>query len=151
MLGGIGAFIASEISGAVRRNVIVYALFGLAALLVLCAGGYALSALHTVLALRYGAAEASLFIAGGLLVAGLLAFGVGLYVKNKRRPARPLAATALAAAPIAAPIAANLVGAGLGSRKGWRVVALGGVVLLGALLGRQFFTGGEARDDEDEA
>ncbi|HEV7257413.1 MAG TPA: hypothetical protein VGN82_06490 [Bosea sp. (in: a-proteobacteria)] len=150
MLGGIGAFLASEISGAVRRNVTVYALFGLAALLVLCAGGYALNALHTVLALRYGAAEASLFIAGGLLVAGLLAFGIGLYVKNKRRPPRPLATTALAAAPIAAPIAAKLVGAGLGSRKGWRYAALGGVVLLGALLGRQFFSGSDA-DDEDEA
>lgn len=147
MLGGIGAFLASEVSGAVRRNVIVYALFGLATLLLLCAGGYALSALHTVLALRYGTAEASLFIAGGLLVAALLAFGLGLYFKNRRRPARPLAATAL----VAAPLAAKLVGAGLGSRKGWRVVALGGVVLLGALLGRQFFTGGEASDDEDEA
>ncbi|HEY5797887.1 MAG TPA: hypothetical protein VIU82_23010 [Bosea sp. (in: a-proteobacteria)] len=147
MLGGIGAFLASEISGAVRRNVVVYALFGLATLLVLCAGGYALSALHTVLALRYGAAEASLFIAGGLLVAALLAFGTGLYVKNRRRPARPLAATAL----VAAPIAAKLVGAGLGSRKGWKIAALGGVVVLGALLGRQFFTGGEADDDDSDA
>ena len=72
MLGGIGAFIASEISGAVRRNVIVYGLMGFAALLLLCAGGYTLSALHTVLALRYGTAEASLFIAGGLLLAALI-------------------------------------------------------------------------------
>jgi hypothetical protein len=147
MLGGIGAFLASEISGAVRRNVIVYALFGLAALLVLCAGGYALSALHTVLALRYGMAEASLFIAGGLLVAALLAGGLALYVKNRRRPARPLAATAL----VAAPLAAKLLGSGMGSRKVWRVALVGGVVVLGALLGRQFFTGGAAGDDKDEA
>jgi peptidoglycan/LPS O-acetylase OafA/YrhL len=144
MLGGIGAFLASEISGAVRRNVIVYALFGIAALLVLCAGGYALSALHTVLALRYGTAEASLIIAGGLLVAALLAFGLGLYVKNRRRPARPLAATAL----VAAPLAAKLIGSGMASRKGWRVALVGGVVVLGALLGRQFFTGSAADDDE---
>jgi len=147
MLGGIGAFLASEISGAVKRNLVVYGLFGLAALLVLCAGGYALSALHTVLALRYGTAEASLFIAGGLLLAAILAFGLGLYVKNRRRPAKPLAATAL----VAAPIAAKLVGAGLASRKGWRVAALGGVVVLGALLGRQFFSGGTADEDGDEA
>ncbi|CAN5171409.1 hypothetical protein BH10PSE8_BH10PSE8_12150 [soil metagenome] len=143
MLGGIGAFIASEISGAVRRNVTVYALFGVSVLLVLCAGGYALSALHTVLALRYGMAEASLFIAGGLLLAALIALGLGLYVKNRRRPARPLAATAL----VAAPLAAKLIGSGLGSRKGWRWAAVGGVVVLGALLGRQFFTSGEGEDE----
>ncbi len=147
MLGGIGAYIASEISGAVRRNVTVYALFGAAVLLVLCAGGYALSALHTVLALRYGTAEASLFIAGGLLLAAGLAFGLGLYVKNRRRPGRPLAATAL----VAAPLAAKLIGSGLGSRKGWKFALVGGVVVLGALLGRQFFTGDDADSDEDGA
>jgi hypothetical protein len=144
MLGGIGAFIASEISGAVRRNVIVYGLLGLAVLLVLCAGGYALSALHTVLALRYGTAEASLIIAGGLLVAALLAFGGAMYVKNRRRPARPLAATAL----VAAPLAAKLIGSRMSSRAGWRVALVGGVVVLGALLGRQFFTGGDSGEDE---
>ena len=144
MLGGIGAYIASEISGAVRRNVIVYGLMGFAVLLVLCAGGYALSALHTVLALRYGTAEASLFVAGGLFVAALIAFGAALYVKNRRRPARPVAATAL----VAAPLIAKLVGSGVKSRTGLRVALVGGVVVLGALLGRQFFTGG---DDGDEA
>lgn len=144
MLGGIGAYIASEISGAVRRNVIVYGLMGFAVLLVLCAGGYALSALHTVLALRYGTAEASLFVAGGLFAAALIAFGAALYVKNRRRPARPVAATAL----VAAPLIAKLVGSGVKSRTGLRVALVGGVVVLGALLGRQFFTGG---DDGDEA
>lgn len=144
MLGGIGAYIASEISGAVRRNLIVYGLMGFAVLLVLCAGGYALSALHTVLALRYGTAEASLFVAGGLFVAALIAFGAALYVKNRRRPARPVAATAL----VAAPLIAKLVGSGVKSRTGLRVALVGGVVVLGALLGRQFFTGG---DDGDEA
>lgn len=144
MLGGIGAYIASEISGAVRRNLIVYGLMGFAVLLVLCAGGYALSALHTVLALRYGTAEASLFIAGGLFVTALIAFGAALYVKNRRRPARPVAATAL----VAAPLIAKLVGSGVKSRTGLRVALVGGVVVLGALLGRQFFTGG---DDGDEA
>ncbi|PZO03534.1 MAG: hypothetical protein DCF30_02905 [Hyphomicrobiales bacterium] len=146
MLGGIGAFIASEISGVVRRNLIVYALMGFAALLVLCAGGYALAALHTVLALRYGTAEASLFIAGGLLVAGLAMFGSALYVKNRRRPARPMAATAL----VAAPLAAKLIGSRMSGRTGLRIALVGGVVVLGALLGRQFFAGGDG-DGDDEA
>ena len=143
MLGGIGAYIASEVTGAVRRNVIVYGLMGFAVLLVLCAGGYALSALHTVLALRYGTAEASLFIAGGLLVAALASFGVAMYVKNRRRPARPIAATAL----VAAPLAARLIGSRMSARTGWRVALVGGVVVLGALLGRQFFTGGDSDDE----
>ena len=68
MLGGIGAFIAGEISGAVRRNVTVAVLMGLGVLLMLCAGGYLVAAVHTALALRYGSVEASLVVAGGLFV-----------------------------------------------------------------------------------
>ena len=55
-----------------------------------------------------------------------------------------LAASTLAI--VAAPLAAKIVGSGLSSKKGWRLAAVGGVVVLGALLGRQFFTG----DDADE-
>ena len=144
MLGGLGAYIASEVSGAVRKNLIVYGLMGFAVLLLVCAGGYALSALHTVLALRYGTAEASLIVAGGLLFASLVSFGIALSVKNRRRPARPMAATAL----VAAPLAAKLIGSGLKARSGWRVALVGGVVVLGALLGRQFFNGGDADGDQ---
>ncbi len=142
MLGGLGNFIASEVSGAVKRNVIIYGLYGFSALLVLCAAGYALNALHTVLTLRYDPITASLWIAGGLLLAALLSLGVATHVKNRRRPPRPLATTALAAAPIAA----KLLGS---SRIGWRTAVVGSVVILGALIGRQFFN----RDgsDEDEA
>jgi len=138
MLGGLGAYIASEVSGAVRRNVIVYGLYGLGALLVLCSGGYALNALHTVLLARYGMVAASLWIAGGLLLTGLISFGTAIYVKNRRRPARPMAATAFVAAPIAARL--------IGSKLTWRTAALGGIVVLGAILGRQFFNGGDRGD-----
>jgi predicted nucleotidyltransferase len=61
MLGGIGAFIAGEISGAVRRNVTVAVLMGLGVLLMLCAGGYVVAAVHTALALRYGVGRLSVF------------------------------------------------------------------------------------------
>lgn len=141
MFGGLGAFIASEISGAVRRNLIVYGLYALAVLLVLCSCGYALHALHTVLALSYGAVAASLWIAGGLLLSAFISFGVGAYVRSRKRPARPLATTALVAAPVAAQL--------LGSKLGWRAALVGGVVVLGAILGRQFFNG--ASDDESGA
>ncbi len=135
MLGGLGAFLASEVSGAVKRNVIVYGLYGLTGLLVLCAFGYGLDALHTILAQRYGAAPASLMIAGGLLVSAALALALAAYVRGRKRPARPMAATALAAAPIALQL--------LGSRRVWRFGVMAGLAALGIVLGRQIIKGGD--------
>ncbi|WP_439495503.1 hypothetical protein [Bosea sp. (in: a-proteobacteria)] len=141
MLGGLGAFLASEINGVVKRNLIVYGLYGLSALLIVCAAGYALNALHTMLVLRFGGVEASLMVAGGLIIAALLVFALAALIKSRRRPPRPLATTALAAAPIAAKL--------MGSRMSWRTALVGGIVVLGAVLGRQLFKGGD--DGEDEA
>lgn len=136
MLGGLTGLVTREIGGVVRRNVTVIVLYLLAGLLAAGAIGYALDALHTVLTLHYGAVAASLWIAGGLLVAALLVLGIAFYVKNRRRPDRRLAA-----AVAAAPIAASLVG----NRKlGWRTGLVGGVVLLGLILGRQFAQGDDA-------
>jgi hypothetical protein len=144
MLGGLGSYIASEVSGTVKRNVTVIGLYGFGALLVLCAGGYALNALHTVLMASYGAVAASLWIAGGLLLVGLICFGIAAYVKSRPRPSRPLAQTAFVAAPVAAKILSSGV---VGSKLSWRTVALGGVVVLGAILGRQFFNGDASDGD----
>lgn len=135
MLGGLAALVASEIRGILRRNLTVLVLCLVAGLLAAAAIGYALNALHTVLALHYGGVVASLSIAGGLLLASLLALGVALYVKSRPRPDR-----SLAAAVAAAPVAASLVG----NRKiGWRAGLVGGVVLLGLILGRQFAQSGD--------
>jgi len=135
MLGGLTGLVTREVGGAVRRNVTVLVLYLLAGLLAISAAGYGLDALHTVLAISYGAIAASLWIAGGLFVAALLAVGIALYVKRKPRPDRRLAA-----AVAAAPLAASLVG----NRKfGWRAGLVGGVVVLGLILGRQFARGGD--------
>lgn len=139
-LGGLGALIASEVGGAVRRNVTIYGLYGFAALLLLAAGGFALGALHTVLAQSYGSVSASLIVAGGLFVLALLVFAIAAYIKSRPRPARPVAATAFAAAPLAATL--------LSSRKGWRMGLAGAVVVLGAVLGRQIFKGSSDSDEE---
>lgn len=144
MLGGLGSFIASEVSGTVKRNATVIGLFAFAGLMLLCAGGYALNALHLVLTERYGAVAASLWIAGGLALVALIAFGIALRVKNRPRPPRPIAATAaMAAAPLAAKV--------LTSRNGWRVAALAGIAVLGTVLGRQLFSGTGEGEDGDEA
>ncbi|MEZ2410093.1 4-amino-4-deoxy-L-arabinose transferase-like glycosyltransferase [Bosea sp. OAE752] len=143
MFGGLGSFIASEVSGTVKRNATVFGLFAFAALLLLCAGGYALNALHIVLTERYGAVAASLWIAGGLAISALIAFGIALFVRNRPRPQRPIAATAAFAA---APLAAKM----LTSRTGWRIAALAGIAVLGTVLGRQLFSGGDG-EDTDEA
>ena len=141
MIGGLGSYIASEISGSVRRNLTIYGLYGFGALLTLCAAGYGLNALHTVIALRQGAVFASLAIGGGLLLVALISFGVALYLKRRPRPSRPMAQTALVAVPIAARL--------LGSKLSWRTALVGGVVVLGAIIGRRFLAGGD--DGEDEA
>lgn len=140
MLGGLGAFIASEVGGAVKRNVVIYCLYGLAALLIVCSVGYALGALHTALTISYGSIQASLMIAGGLLALALLVFGIAAYLKSRPRPGRPIAATAMVAAPIAARL--------MGSRMSWRMGLAGAVVVLGAVLGRQIFKGGAEPGDE---
>ncbi len=139
MLGGIPALLASEVGGAVRRNAAVYGLYLAAVLLIACAAGYGLDALHTVLALHYGAVAASLWIAGGLLLAAAVAFAAAAYIKSRRRPSKRLAA-----AMAAAPVAASLVGSG---KIGWRAGLVGGLVVLGLVLGRQLARG---RDDEEE-
>lgn len=141
MFGGIGSFITSEISGTVRRNLVVLGLYGFAALLLFCAGGYALHALHVVLERYYGAVAASLWIAGGLLAVAFIAFLTAIFMKSRRPPPRPAATTAAFAA---APLAAKL----LSSRRGWRIALAGGVVVLGAILGRQIVAG--SGDDADE-
>ncbi len=140
MLGGLTALLTSEVGSAVRRNATVYGLYLVGLLLVVCAVGYGLDALHTWLAIEYGRIAASLWIAGGLLATALVAFGVGAYVKSRRRPSRRLEA-----AMAAAPVAATLVGSG---KIGWKAGIVGGVVLLGLLLGRQLAQGREGEEEK---
>lgn len=139
MFGGIGAFIAGEVGGAVKRNVTVVVLYLVAAFFVVAAGGYALSALHTVLTLSYGPVAASLWIAGGLFLVGIIALIAAIRVKNRPRPARPLASTALVAAPLAVRM--------LNTRRGWKLGALAGLLVGGILLGRNLFGGEDEGDD----
>ncbi|MFN3672998.1 MAG: hypothetical protein ACK4VM_13930 [Bosea sp. (in: a-proteobacteria)] len=138
MFGALGAYVASEVSGVVKRNVTVLILYGFAALLMVCAAGYGLSALHSHLSFSLGVVAASLWLAGGLFVLALVMVGLAAYVKNKPRPSRPLpmAQTAMLAAPFAARFAKS-------KKMSWRAAAVGGVVVLGLVLGRRLFKGDE--------
>lgn len=134
MFGALGTYVASEVSGVVKRNVTVLALYGLAGLLMVCALGYGLSALHSYIAFSQGVVAASLWIAGGLFLFALVSIGLASYVKNKPRPSRPLpmAQTAMMAAPFAAKFAKS-------KNMNWRTAAVGGVVVLGLVIGRRLF------------
>ena len=88
MLGGIPALLARELATTVRRNAAVFGLYLVAAVLVICAAGYGLNALHTVLSELYGSVAASLWIAGGLLLAAVVAVAIAAYVKSRRPPSR---------------------------------------------------------------
>lgn len=134
MFGALGSYVASEVSGVVKRNVTVLALYGLAGLLMVCALGYGLSALHSYIAFSQGVVAASLWIAGGLFLFALVSIGLASYVKNKPRPSRPLpmAQTAMMAAPFAAKFAKS-------KNMNWRTAAVGGVVVLGLVIGRRLF------------
>ncbi len=136
MFGALGSYVASEVSGVVKRNVTVLGLYGLAGLLMFCALGYGLSALHSYISFSQGVVAASLWIAGGLFVFALICVGLAAYVKNKPRPSRPLpvAQTAMMAAPFAAKFAKS-------KNMNWRTAAVGGIAVLGLIIGRRMFRG----------
>jgi hypothetical protein len=124
---------AAELGGAVRRNVTVYMIYGLA-LLVFAAGcGFLIAAVHVLLAQAYGAIGASLIIAGALMGVALVLFLVGLYLRHRVRRRSAVATAALVAAPMVVPAARRVltsnptIGAGL----------VAGAVALGAIFGRQ--------------
>ena len=128
MLKAIGALAIAEAGQSIRRSFVVRGLQAAAALVALVALGFGLAALHIVLAARFDAMIANLIIAGGLLGLALILLATAAIVRSRPRKPSPAATTALALAPVAAGV--------LASKPGLRAAALGGVLLLGAALGR---------------
>ncbi|QCI67784.1 hypothetical protein [Phreatobacter stygius] len=125
----LGALAMSEAGQSIRKSLVVHGLYVVAILIGVVACGFALAGLYTMLALRYDAVVASLVIAAGLFVVALVIFAIAAFMQSRPRRSNALATTALVAAPIAA--------SALGSKNTLKVAALGGIVLLGAALGRQ--------------
>lgn len=129
MLRALGAFAMAEAGFSFRRSLLIHGLYLLAALTVLAAAGFGLVALHTTLSVRYDAVMASLMIAVGLMVLAMLIFAIAAYMQSRPRRPNALATTALAVAPMAA-------GAVM-AKPALKMAALGGVVLLAAIVGRE--------------
>jgi hypothetical protein len=129
MLKALGALAVAEAGRSVRKTVIVYVLYAAALLVGLMACGFAIAALHTFLAIRYDAVVASLVIAGGLLVLAVVLFAIAAFIQSRRKPPSQFTSTALAAAPLAA--------TALQAKPSVKAAAVGGLLLLGAMLARQ--------------
>lgn len=133
MWRGLSLLAASEVGGAVRRNVAIYTVYGIALVALIAAGGFVAAAAHVLLAERYGTAIASLILAGVLLVAALALMLTGLYLRHRSRRKTALATTALMVAPAVAPTAIRA----LASSSALGVGVVAGAVALGALAGRK--------------
>lgn len=128
MFKGLSLLAATELGGAVSRNVRAIPYFAFAALIFLFGFGFLLDLAHAWLSLRMSTMAASGVLAAMLLtVAGSLLL-IGHTIQERRQATSPLTTTALIAAPFAAKV--------LGSRLSFGTVAVAGVVAAGALLGR---------------
>jgi hypothetical protein len=120
---------ANEVGGMFRRNVTAAAFYAAAIIAALGAAAFGLVAAHLWLSTRMSNIEASLSIAGALLVLAMLIASIGYFMKNRRRSRSEVTSTAL----IALPIAARLVT----SRVSWGTVTVAAIMAAGVLLGRQ--------------
>lgn len=150
MFASIGEYVTTTISGVVKRTATIAGLYVVAALMVICAAGYGLNALYSVLAYSKGAVAASLWIAGGLVLVAVICGGVAHSLGKKPRPSAPVpwARAALLSAPTMAklsrsPRVAKLAGS---AKANWKVAALGGVLALGLVIGRRAMTNASESD-----
>lgn len=129
MFGGLTTLVASEAKASVKQQlkaVVCFAAGGLAGAGALAAGTVAL---HQWLSQTMPALHATLWIAGGYVIAAILLMLVGSSIKNRKRERSAFNVTALALAPSAARVALK--------RMNVTALGIGGVVALGALLGRK--------------
>ncbi|KFC64646.1 hypothetical protein FG93_05242 [Bosea sp. LC85] len=119
MFAGPGRVLAAEIVGRLKRIATVYGLYGAAGLLIICAAGYALDALHAWLASMSGAVQAGLLVAAMLLLLAVSAMVVAILVGRRRHAAPDLKVVTLAAMPE------------LGHHKAW-IPAVSGMIVGGA-------------------
>jgi type II secretory pathway component PulF len=120
---------ANEVGGVFRRNVTAAAFYAASGITALAGIVFGLVAAHSWLSTHMSEIDASLSIAGALIVLAMLIAGIGYFIKNRRRTRTEITSTAL----IALPIAARLVS----SRVNWGTMTVAGIMAAGVLLGRK--------------
>ena len=129
MWSNLALLAANEVGGVFRRNVTAVAFYTASGITALIGVVFGLIAVHFWLSTRMSEIEASLSIAGALLVLAMLIASIGYFMKNRRRTRTEVTSTAL----IALPIAARLVT----SRISWGTMTVAAIMAAGVLLGRQ--------------
>jgi hypothetical protein len=128
MWKGLTLFAVTEVRGAISRNVRAAAIYAAAAVLAIGGVVFILHALHYWLALRMGVMQASLIIAGALILIAVVLMLLASSARRKPQRSVPIASSALIAAPDVMKL--------LGRRKGLGALIVGSVVAAGALAGR---------------
>lgn len=129
MWKGLALLAANEVGGTVKRNLTAIAFYAAAGVVALMAFGYGLAALHGWIMAYMTPIEASLVMAGGLLILAFLIAMIGLSYKRKRNPPMQASTAALVVMPLAARI--------VGGRVNLATVVMGSMLVAGAVLGRQ--------------
>lgn len=123
---------ASEGSVVLRHRMMTLAYYAAALVLGLAAFAFMLMGVHAWLSLSMSWIAASFALAAGLLLLAVIVAGIGAYVGARRRR-REQAALAAAATLLAAPLAARVAA----SKASLGLIALAGVAVAGAALGRK--------------
>lgn len=133
MWRGLSLLAAAEAGVSIKRRVLVYALYAAAGLVALIGVVFALVALQIALTALMRPSLAALSVAGLLVLTALVIYLAAQSKLHERRAQFPLKTTAFAVAPSAM--------RAVSKRISMSTVAVLGVVVLGALVGRQISRG----------
>lgn len=88
-MGALSANLLAQMTAALKRKAVTYAILAAGGLLGLFAAAYAMDALRAALALQYGPLAGSLIVAGALAAMAGIAVAAALYIRG--RPSVPVA------------------------------------------------------------
>ncbi len=129
MIGGLTTLLAAEATSAMKQQVRAAAWMAAGGILGIGALAASLVGLHQWLAAFMPALHATLWIAGGLALLSLALLTTGMVIRKAKRERSALNMTAMALAPTAARLVLR--------RINFSTVGIGGIVALGAILGRK--------------
>lgn len=127
MLNALTLLAATEMGGAVKRNVRAVCYYAVAAGAGVVGLFFLLLAGRDALLPQLGPVMANVAVGGGMLALALLIYLIGYVIRNRRSRTSPLASSAIVAAPFAAKM--------VGKRINLATLSVAGVMLAGAAIG----------------